>query len=145
MNFKAHGRAFDAHLFQDAGMDFTKMRQLRLGPQLDGAGTPGVIPSRRARCDLHLIGGHTQCAKGCNCVGLGIEHINVALRIRPVANNCLTGTHSGRDQFLFRRAIAFKLGADFKQCAVIKTAGIIAPDGGQQVGQDRRAHHIKIA
>ena len=103
-----------------------------------------MIPAGRIGGDLEIIDRRARRREGCQSVGLGVEGADCPARLIPSLRTCPPGADSGGDLALARGRVVHVLGAEFEQRAISHAAIGVALGRTQEVGQDRRTHHVEL-
>ena len=116
-----------------------------LPPQLQRAGAAGVVPRGRVGRDHQLFDAHAERVQHRQGVGLGVERIDRAHRLHPVARPAAAGADDGGDHRLIFGPVAGILRADLEQGGVALAAVGVTAGRLDQVRQRRRPHHVEIS
>ena len=112
--------------------------------QLQHAGPAGVVPARRFGGDLQAGDRRTGRIQRRQGIGLGVEGIDGARCIVPLAFVPVAGAQACGNRRLILRLVAGELRADLEQGDVGRTAVGVPARGLDQVRQNRRPHDVEI-
>ncbi len=137
-------RPGDVHRLEHARMHLAENGEpvLRAEPEL--ADAAGVIPVGPRGEGLQLVDRRADRGEHRQRVGLGVEEIDGAALLRPVARAVHAAADAGGADPLVLRPVAGIDLADLEERKIGKAARHVAPGRGNQVGQERGAHVGKL-